>query len=303
MKRGSWISLVAGIIALSTSLTVFLILANWTAFLLSKWHPIWWLLILYSISLASFFALNKWAVSSFEALKKRERNALTIALGVYSLFVFLNQFPDYQSTFTTWATLILAGTAAISIVTNIEQAKRNERIRIAERKENERLRKEDREENERLRKEDREENRRLIEEERLRAAQKFALDKIYDWAKRLTEFTFEMKAPRDMKELFDFEDGIMTFRLQSIDIELNATLFDEGFRASIKETKALLDAFCGTITDKRRELYQVATDEKRSAIFAKQSTHEFFTDESSKMLGIVINLSQEIIRLKMTLKL
>lgn len=238
MKKGTWISIIPGLLSLSLSLGLVLILSNWTAFVLLRWPSYLWFLLVAAFSFIPFFIVNHWLTKRFEALSQQERNVLYLVLFAFITFVFLTQFPDSQSTFMTWATLMLAFIAFGGIMYSLDQARRNERLRKEDRKENERLRKADREESERLRKEEKEENRRTLEEERSHRLQSNTLDLICDWAEAVEEYIFFVDFPHNMDTGVTIRAKLLGFSIKGNGVLKHSLIFGEELQPLIK---ALMD--------------------------------------------------------------
>ena len=182
---------------------------------------------------------------------RRRQAWLPIAVSVISLIVILgitrfltgsSGFPvAFPNAMVAWGTLTLAFVAFWSILKT-----REENIIT-------------RQENERIRKEERVENSRLIEEERERALNKFVIDKIYNWAKQISEFGFLADVPDTMDKSFAMTKEIINFRIQLLDVQQYARIFGDKVVPFLNKVKENLNEFTESLQNIRQQVIELSS--------------------------------------------
>ena len=122
------------------------------------------------------------------------------------------------------------------------------------------------------------EGRRIREEDKLRDIRRFALDKVYLWIKRLSDFGFEMHTPRSILEIYELIREVNTLQFQLFEIKEYANMFEEYFTDLFNIAEEALQKYAKVVSDKLDEIKSLPEPEQKS-IFLDFSLVMFWITE------------------------
>ncbi len=211
---------------------------------------------------------------------------LIVILGITRILTGSSGFPvAFPNAIVAWGTLTLAFMAFWSI---LQTGKENKITR---------------EENERLYKEERAENRRLIEEERERALNKFVIDKIYIWAKEISDFTFLAIAPETIEQSFTMAEEILKFRLQLVDMRQHARIFGDKLAPFLNKATENLVEFTGSLHKIREQAFELSSTTPPAEILKTKSNVSIIDKVIDDTHSTAQEISTALINLRIELKL